>query len=304
MLLKFAMEDYISDREFKNVSPATLTTYQNTLKDFHKYCVKNEIVNVEDIATNDIKGYLKYCKKVRDNNPVTINHKLRNLKMFFNYLIEIETINENPTKKIQKSKEDTKIDTFTDYHIKQMLGYFKRLKYRDKTFFAYRGYTIIVTLLGTGIRLGELCNLKWKDIDLINCTMTVFGKKRVMRSIPLTEKLVKELSEYQIFCKQYFCNAGDYVFTNNNNEKTNTNAVKCVFKRLKEVMNFKDVRVSAHTFRHTFSKNWILSGGDVFSLQKILGHQQIQTTMIYVNLFGTALQEQNEKFNPLNTMDI
>lgn len=304
MLLKFAIQDYIDDRKFKNLSPATIDTYCNTLRNFHKYCVKNEIVNVEDVKAKDVKGYLRYCQKVRKNNPVSINHKLRNLRMFFNYIIEIDAIEENPAKQINKIKEDVKIDTFTEYHVKQMLGYFRRLKYRDKNFWSYRGYTIIVTLLGTGVRLGELCNLKWKDIDLINHTMTVFGKKRKMRSIPLTTKLVKELSEYQIFCKQFFGNLSEYVFTTRENTRMTSSAVQNVFKRLKNVMNFKDVRLSAHTFRHTFAKNWILSGGDVFSLQRMLGHQQVQTTMIYVNLFGTALQEQNEKYNPLNNLDI
>jgi integrase/recombinase XerD len=69
-------------------------------------------------------------------------------------------------------------------------------------------------------------------------------------------------------------------------------------------MNFKDVRLSCHTFRHTFAKNWIMSGGDIFSLQKILGHAKLEMTKRYADLFMSAIQEQNDKFNPLNSIKI
>ncbi|MDP4350248.1 tyrosine-type recombinase/integrase, partial [Escherichia coli] len=76
-----------------------------------------------------------------------------------------------------------KIDVFSDYHIKQMLNYYRRIKQREKAFYAYRDYSIIVTLLGTGLRLSELCSLKWDDVDFVNQTLTVFGKSRKYETI-------------------------------------------------------------------------------------------------------------------------
>jgi len=306
LLLKFAIKDFKEDREFKNLSPKTIDGYIRTLNEFHNFCVENEIVNAEDVTASVVKSYLLYCQKKRKNNPVSINHKLHNLKIFFNYLAEIEVINEkrNPAQKIGFVKEEVKIDVFTDEQVKKMLQYYQRLKYRHQTFWAYRDYTIIITLLSTALRLGELCNLKWQDIDFQNKTITVTGKKRQQSSVPMTDKLKRELIEYKVFCEQQFEDLSDSVFTDRKNQPLSTNGVQCIFKRLKKVMNFKNTRVSAHTFRHYAAVKMIRAGADVFTVQKILRHQNLKMTMRYVNLFGTALAEQNDKYNPLNDLDI
>ena len=305
ILLKFAIQDFMDDREFKNLSPETLKSYSGTLEEFHTHCIENEVIDTSDVRPRIIKNYLINCQKEKGNTPPTINHKLRNLKIFFNYLEEIEVYDKktNPVKQLQYVKENIQIEVFSDYQIKQMLGYYRRLKRRDKAFWAYRDYTIIVVFLGTGIRVGELVNLQWRHIDLVNKNMSVFGKKRITRSIPIAEKLVKELAEYQIFCQQYFNNLNEYVFTDNQNKPLTRNAVQNIFKRLKEIMNFKNVRLSSHTFRHTFAHRCLMSNMDVFTLQKLLGHQKLEQTMKYVALWGTAIKEQAEKHNPLNNMD-
>jgi len=306
MLLKFSIQDFKDDREFQNLSKQTIKTYQVILGEFQQYCAEKEVLNVEDVTNAIVKSYLLYCMKTKKNNPVTINTKIKNLRAFFNYMAKNEIISEkrNPMLKIEKAKTDTKIEVFSDNHIKQMLGYYRRLKGREHSFYAYRDHTIILTFLGSGIRLGELCNLTWKDVDLVSGTIIVFGKNRTQASIPITDKLVKELAEYKIFCQQHFHELSDHVFVNKQNAPMTEDAVKNVFKRLKVIMNFKDVRLSAHTFRHTFAHRFLMNGGDVFTLQKMLRHSNLKMTEKYLAIWGTALKEQNDKFNPLNNLDI
>lgn len=306
LLLKFAIQDFKDDREFKNLSSRTIGSYLLTLNEFQGFCSERELIDVNDITPNVIKSYLLYCQKRRKNNPTTRNTKLHTLKIFFNYLQYQEIIEEkkNPTRKFTYAKEDIKIEVFNDQHIKQMLGYYRRLKQRDKQYYAYRDYAIMLIFLGTGCRLGELCNLQWREVDLVQGTITVFGKKRQQSSIPLTEKLIKELCEYKIFCEREFDTLSSHVFVNKDNKPLTPNAVKCIFKRLKMVMNFKDVRLSAHTFRHTFAHRMLANGCDVFTLQKMLRHSNLRMTERYLAIWGTALREQNDKYNPLNTMDI
>ncbi|MBO8162068.1 MAG: tyrosine-type recombinase/integrase [Thermosipho sp. (in: Bacteria)] len=306
MLLKFAIREFQSDREFKNLSPVTIEGYLRVLNEFHEFCINQEIVDVSDVTPSIIKSYLVHCQKKRGNNPTSINDKIRNLKIFFNFLEKEEIISEkkNPAKKIGYAKEDIKIEIFTDSQIRQMLNYYSRLKYRDKTFYAYRDYCIIYVLLGTGVRLGELVNLKWDDVDLKNGVITVFGKKRQMRSVPITKKLILELAEYKTFVQQQFVTPSEFVFTNRKNEPLTTDAVKSIFKRLKKKMNFKNVRLSAHTFRHTFCSIMIRNGCDILSLQRMLGHSSLAMVNRYYSLFGTALKEINDKHNPLNTLDL
>ena len=120
----------------------------------------------------------------------------------------------------------------------------------------------------------------------------------------MTEKLKKEMCEYKVFCEQTFDKLSDYVFTNQYNKQLTDNAVKCIFKRLKGIMNFKDVRLSCHTFRHTFAVNMIKNNCDIFTLQKMLRHSDLSMSKRYINLFGTALKEQNDKYNPLNGIEV
>jgi integrase/recombinase XerD len=193
---------------------------------------------------------------------------------------------------------------FTDEQIRQMLSFYRRIRQRDKSYVAYRDYMMIVLILGTGIRRGEIINLKWSDIDFINKYISVFGKTRRKDTIPITDKLVKELGGYQTFCKQYWGNLSDYVFVKRDNTQMTDNSLMLVFRYLGKTMNFKDLRVSAHTFRHTFCHRLAMSGMSAFAIQKLMRHQNIAVTMRYVAMWGNELREQNDKYNPLNSLDV
>lgn len=171
---------------------------------------------------------------------------------------------------------------------------------------AYRDYMMIVTNLGTGIRRGEIINIQWSDIDFINLTISVFGKSRRIETIPITNNLIKELAGFKSFCKQHWGNLSDFVFVKlirDNNQMTE-NPLMLVFKYLGQKMNFKDIRVSAHTFRHTFSHRLAMSGMNAFAIQKLMSHQNIAVTMRYVAMWGNEFRKQNDKYNPLNSLDV
>ncbi|POZ56790.1 Tyrosine recombinase XerD [Lysinibacillus sphaericus] len=302
MLIKFAIQDFIDEREMMNLSDETLKGYRIFFKEFQTWLRENDILDASDVTASTIKGYLVYCKREKGNAPSTINNKLKNLKAFFNHLVENENITKNPCYKITKQKTEERIEVFTDVHIRQMLRYYRRLKRKDHEYTAYRNTAIIITLLGTGIRIGELRNLKWSDV--IENQLVVFGKNRKQETVPLTKRVLNELEELKLYCTRYFNDLPDYIFANRNGTQMSYEATKSVFKRLQEVMNFKDVRLSAHTFRHTFAHRCIVNGMDVFTLQKILRHSSLSMTEKYLALWGTALHEQNEKYNPLNNFDI
>jgi len=302
MLIKFATQSFLDEREFQNVSQETLKGYKIFMREFQTWLRENDIIYVEDVSASTVKAYLTYCKKERNNASSTINNKLKNLKAFFNFLIEEEVIDKNPCYKISKQKTDERIEVFTDTHIRQILRYYRRLKRKDHEYTAYRNTAIIITLLGTGIRIGELRNLKWSDI--MENQLVVFGKNRKQETVPLTDKVLSELKELKLYCNRYFNKLPEYIFANRNGTQMSYEATKSIFTRLQDVMGFKDVRLSAHTFRHTFAHRCIMNGMDVFTLQKILRHSSLSMTEKYLALWGSALHEQNNKFNPLNNMDI
>ena len=212
MLLKFAYQDFLEDRKFKNTTERNIQNYKQMLGEFITYCTDTELINVEDINYTHVKEFLFMCQE-RGNKASTINSKLQRIRAFFNYMIECEVITKSPASKVKLQRDDTKIEVFTDAHIKQMLNFYRRIKGREKAFFAYRDYMIIVLILGTGIRRGELINLKWSDIDFINDSVTVFGRSRRIEDVPLTEKLKKELASYQVYNRQKWGDKlSEYVF--------------------------------------------------------------------------------------------
>ncbi len=303
MLLKFAYQDFLDDRRFKNTTKTNIKNYEMLLGKFVDFCIENQVVNAEDISYSHVRQYLLNCQEKGDKAG-TINSKLLRIRAFLNYLVECEVIKTNPAKKVKKQKDDVKIEVFSDEQIKQMLNFYRRIKQREKSYVAYRDYMMIVTILGTGIRRGEIINLQWNDVDFINKSISVFGKNRRKETIPITDKLCKELAGYQSFCKQYWGNISDFVFVKRDNNQLTENAIMLIFKYLGQKMNFKDLRVSAHTFRHTFCHRLAMSGMSAFAIQKLMRHKNITVTMKYVALWGNELREQNDKYNPLNSLDI
>ncbi|MNO45823.1 site-specific tyrosine recombinase XerC [compost metagenome] len=85
MLLKFALNEFQNDREYRNLSPRTISSYMAALEEFHEFCISHEVINLEDCTASLVKNYLVHCGKNRKNNPTTVNSKLHILKIFFNY---------------------------------------------------------------------------------------------------------------------------------------------------------------------------------------------------------------------------
>ncbi|MGH0485317.1 tyrosine-type recombinase/integrase [Bacillus mycoides] len=302
-LLRFLIKDYLEDKELGGLSERTVQSYKDTLNEFQRWAAtERDIVNVEDVSSSVVKSYLLYCSKERGNAVVTRNGKLQHLKTFFRYLEDEDIIDlrGNPTNKIKPSKTDKHIEVYTDEQIRLMLRYYRRMRSRENTLYSYRGHTIIVTLIGTGIRLGELISMRWDSVDLLNKTMTVFGKNRKSVSVPLTDKVVRELYEYRLFCEGFYKRLPTHVFSDKRGSQLTPNAVKLMFFRLSQRMGFK---TSAHLFRHTYASNSLRAGMDIYTLSKLLHHSQIRTTEMYLHAFGNSLAESNDKYNPLNRFD-
>ncbi|MFI8705762.1 tyrosine-type recombinase/integrase [Bacillus sp. NPDC077411] len=103
-MLKFAVLDFLDDREFKNVTPKTLQSYRDILKQFEDFCLEHDVINVEDITTSIMKRYILHYQK-KGNNATTTSSKLQRIRAFLNYMIECDVIKNNPAKKMQKARE-------------------------------------------------------------------------------------------------------------------------------------------------------------------------------------------------------
>ncbi|MEA4926334.1 MAG: tyrosine-type recombinase/integrase [Syntrophomonadaceae bacterium] len=304
-----AIRNFYQQKTFEDVSEKTMENYEELFKQFQKYCSDDQIIDVADITSNVIKGFLLYCRDERGNKPGSLDFKLRILKTFFNFLVEENVIKESPAKKIKYQNRKPEIQVFNDQQVDAMLNYFASFKLQLNTFFGYRDYTIFKTLLLSGLRLGEISNLQWVKIDFKEGEMRVFGKQRKEVKVFINEELENVLLDYQTVVEQKFKKLPEYVFINRKGERLGENGVAQVFKRVKKHMIedpktkriFKNMpRISPHTARHYFCSKAVTSQNyNVFEIQQLMRHKSIQTTQRYVHIFENDLKDKFKKFNPL-----
>lgn len=304
MLIRFAVKEFTSEKEFENLSQNTLNSYGFLFENFMGWCEENEVERVEQVSSRTIKSYLLMCKTERDNNPTSINTKRKQFRAFFNFLVSEGIMENNPTDAVKRVREDIRINVFTDQEVKTILSHLRRMRRSEDAFFAVRGHAMFLTLIGTGLRAGELTSLTWNSIDFHKRTLKVFGKGRREEIVPVSDKLVTELSYWKDYCIETFGELPQSVFITRTGTPLTVNGLKCWFKRIAIKMDFPETRCSAHSCRHYFAKKWIQNGGDISTLAKVLRHSSIKTTEKYLQFWGNEVADDNDKFNPLNNMNL
>jgi integrase/recombinase XerD len=237
----------------------------------------------------------EYISSLRENHsPSGINHHIKVLKILFKFMVEEGVITENPSKKISKLKiGQTVIPTFTNDQIRAMLEVTKN----QTDFPGLRNYTMITLLYDTGCRISEVLNLMVDDIQLEEKVLTVKGKGGRDRIVPFGDHSLVTLVKYLNKRNKLFGNDG-LLFLTRFGKPLSPRMANKIIERIGKKAKVENVRLSAHTFRHTFAKNWLMNGGDIFSLQKILGHRTLEMVRNYVNITFRDIQTQHSKFSP------
>ena len=281
-----------------NLAFQTLQYYKFALENFNKFLEKVHITDIENVNTLNVYDYLTEIKE--KYSPATYKGRFVAIKAFFNYCERAEIIPVNPIKRMPLPKISRKIIySFNKNEIQEILAMFDKSK-----FIELRNYTIICLLFGTGIRKSELLGLTVGDLQAFDNTIKVYGKGNKERYIPISDNLQRLLKRYINRRNKYINDNGKNnlpaLFITKDCRSLAVGGVNTLFNKIKNSKPVWSTRVSAHTWRHTFAKMFLLNGGDLFTLQKILGHEDISTTRIYLDLNNEELKVQNEKFNPLD----
>jgi len=223
-----------------------------------------------------------------------INRHIKVMKIFFKFLEKEGIIKNNPSRNISKLRiENKRIETFTDSHVTKMLEIAKN----KRNFSGLRDYLLIHLLYDTGARISELLSLKNQDIDFDRRVFYVLGKSRKAREVPFGRTSFEILSHY-LRMKDGLFGENECIFLANNGKVFSRRQAAKNIERIGKNAGIHGVRISPHTFRHTFAKNYLLNGGDVFSLKDILGHNDLETVQIYVNMNLKDIVSQYFKYNP------
>ena len=294
-------------------SPKTITWYSANLRHFRSYLKNRHLPDTLDIiGTKLLREYVLYLlKKTRyENHPytpakaellsaATVHGHVRTLRAFFGWLVAEELIQYNLAKDLKPPKVTRKVvSTLSDEEIGAILNTFNPTNPADA-----RNQTIFMLLFDTGLRIGELINLKMGDTHLNDGFLKVVGKGRKERIVPIGSNAQRALQRYLFRFRGKPVNPViDNVFLSTGRKPLTENSMKLMFARLAKRSGVS--RLHAHLCRHTFATRFLINGGDVFSLQQILGHSTLETVRHYVNLASNHIVIQHQKFSPLDRLNL
>ena len=316
-------EMFINEQKARRNSEYTIKHYQRTFKKLYEFLAYYTCEDTEDIdlmydnaPESEKNPYVYYGKLLPmasleidnfqmefgnwledsfDANEQTVLSYLRDYKAIMYYGMDNGWITPFSIK-IKTIQPDIK-NCYTKAEIARLL-----VKPDIDDFTQYRNWVIVNYLLATGNRVQTIINLKVKDVDLqdgyININTQKSGKTT---RIGLEKKIVRILKEY---INEYRCSEDDglplleeYLFCNRFGEKLTDNGLKSA---IKSYNLHRDVhKTSTHLFRHTFAKEWIISGGDIASLQKMLGQTSLAVVNYYANLYSSDVKKKAEEHSIL-----
>lgn len=287
MKLTDALKEFLLEIEIKNYTKRTIKTYKNNNLLFITY-LKNEfnIEEIEDVTQLNIKQYVRFLMK-QGRKSTYINSILKNIRSFMGYVADEGYINKNIALNVKWQKEEKVIiQTFNDDEVYKMLS-----AYNYQDYLNARNKTIMAILFDTGIRNLELCQLI--NADIRDSVIRIFGKGNKERYVPISPTLKKYFLKYERIKEFYFKNKiikYDNYFLSNTGKPLTKEAVERIVKLAGEKADIrKDIRCSPHTCRHYFAQAQLKNGLDVYSLSRLLGHENINITKRYLQ----SLQDEN-----------
>lgn len=256
--------------------------------------VLNRFLAVYKTDTCNASDIMEYLSKLKVS-PATKRIHYMSLSVYFNYLYKIKLLAENPMEAVERPRVPKKLQRFfSTEEIEAMLSCWDTSEYAG-----IRNKTIMLLFLGTGIRRAEMAGLLVSDIRWDLDLLIIRGKGGKERSIPLTAELRRILNMYLIKRKEFInkkkpCKS--LFLSSNTGEGLTPAGIWTIFKK----SPLTGASISPHSWRRTFARIFLLQGGDLVSLQLILGHASIDQTRKYIQLTGDDVAEVNNRCNPLS----
>ena len=278
MKIKHALEEYLLKIEVRKYTPKTIRSYRNNLNLFVRYLDQEaDMLDVEDLTLSAIRKFSAYMVS-QGKKGCYINGLLKTAKSFIQYCYDEGYGGFNTKKNFKWCKEEKPvIIAFKPAHVRQMIS-----SCGGNDFLSIRDKAVLFTLFETGIRCWELCCIKPDDIhdDYILITS---GKNHKQRVVPITPLLKKALIRYETVKASYFTlkPTEDYYFLSNHGRQLTNSAVEHIVKRHGE--GIEGIRVSPHTCRHFFAQQQVKMGTDLYTISRLLGHENIGITQTYLN---------------------
>ena len=270
---------FLDAKRIEGCSERTLHYYKTTIEKMFQ----SISTPIRKISTEELRAYLVKYQSINNCGKVTVDNIRRNISSFFSWLEEENYILKSPVRRIHKIKSKTPVkETITDENIEKL---------RDGCV-EVRDLAIIDLLYSTGIRVGELVNLDIEDINFEERECIVYGKGDKERKVYFDARTKIHLQMY--LQSRSDDNRALFVTLDKPHARLKISGVEIRLRKLGRKLNME--RIHPHKFRRTMATRAIDKGMPIEQVQKLLGHQQIDTTMQYAMVNQTNVKMSHRKF--------
>ena len=278
----------------KGLSGNTLESYGRDTQKFIVFLEKRGINNIDRVAYKHILDFLSYLKK-QGLKATSISRTLVSVRQFFRFLLIEKVIDKDPTFLVRTPRIKRTLPGVLSLEDVEKLLSMDDEDSPEKL----RNRCMLEVLYATGIRVGELVNLKLNDVNFELGYVVVYGKGSKERIVPLGEKARSCLTEYLNLARPKLLRSrtSDFLFiTRLGKNMTRQGFWKLIKQYAMRVGITK--KISPHTLRHSFATHLLERGADLRTIQFMLGHSDISTTQIYTHIERERLREIHKKYHP------
>lgn len=277
-----AVKYYLSAKVAQSLTERTLKEYYRTLTHFFT-SVRKSVVDVE---TNDIRSYLFRYQQFSNNTNRTMQQKLIHLNSFFEWCVNNSILQKNPCKNVDSYKFNPKPREFAEPMELEML----RIACKN-----LREKAVVDLIYSSGARISELLNLEISDVDWVKRSLHIRHGKGDK------DRFTYFNAEAAISLRQYLDSRDDdcpMLIVNLHGKKKHRidrHTIETAMKELAERAQVKSEKAQPHSIRHAFATHMIRGGCPIHHVQKMLGHSNISTTMIYTTIMEDEVRQSYDR---------
>ena len=266
----------------KRCSDHTIIAYKKDLDQFEAFLFKwVGDFNILEVDRNMIRQWVVSLMELGDT-PKTVVRKVTALKSFYKYLMRQELIGTSPAAMVITPRIPRKLPEFVDENSLHALldnGYFQQ------DFEGLRDKLMVSLFYGSGIRLSELKNLKDTDLLQAESLVRVLGKNRKERIVPYPRSINPLITDYLMCRDAEFPDGCQALFVT---AKGNPVYEKLIYRVVRKYLSFVTTleKKGPHVLRHSFATHLLQAGHDIRTVQELLGHSNVETTMIYTHVLN------------------
>ncbi|MCS7063112.1 MAG: tyrosine recombinase XerC [Methylacidiphilales bacterium] len=301
-------EAFFAHLQTSGYSDKTIRNYKQAISDFLRY---RQCGEWGKFTERDFRDYLHQLTIKHRLNASTLRLRFAAIRSFYRWAVQRGSLKHNPALKVTLPKlprrlprfiSQTQIDALLDAPFKRLKEEQDRLsqdggKRRGRIWRewqAWRDHAILEVLYGSGMRISELLNMRWAEVDFVQGVVRVTGKGNKERICILTKPALHALKRYRELSPY-----GDsqHIWLSDLGERLTARAIQLSLKKYLTIAGL-DPRLTPHKLRHSFATHLLERGADLRSVQALLGHAQLSTTQIYTRVSPAHLKSVYQSTHP------